>query len=74
MSMSTITVADKDQVLTSLTNGEPIVMRDAVLRPVSSQKRKKLLDNISHVEVQLGRLAKTCRDIRAEVLSLSVED
>ena len=69
-----VTVDDRDRVLESLQPGEAVTMKDAVLRPINSQKRKKLLDSVSHVEVQLGRLAKTCREIRAEVSSLTVEE
>lgn len=72
--VQTVLVDDHDRILETLSNGEPITMKDAALRPVNSQKRKKLLDNINHVEVQLARLAKTCRSIRAEVSSLTTED
>lgn len=70
----TLTVDDKDRVLDSLQSGDPITMKDAVFQPVESQKRKKLLADLNHIEVQLGRLAKTCREIRAEVLTLKTED
>lgn len=68
-----LTVSDPLGILGNLEHGEPVTMEDGVLRPVNSQKKKKLLADVTHVEAQLGRLAKTCRDIRAEVLSLTVE-
>lgn len=37
-------------------------------------KRDSVLRSIGHLEVQLGRLAKMCRDIRAEIQSLTVEN
>lgn len=71
--MNTGTISIK-QILPSLQNGEPVTMQDATLRPLNSQRRKILLANIAHVEAQLGRLAKAMRDIRAEVLNLTVEN
>lgn len=69
----TLTVKDTDNVLASLQNGDPVTMKDAVLMPIDSQKRKQLIATINHFEVQLGRLAKVARDMRAEILSLTVK-
>lgn len=69
-----LTVSDPESVFASLQNGEPVTVRDAVLQPISSQKRKKLIDNVNYFEAQLGRLQKMARDMRAEVLSLTVID
>ena len=67
-----VTVDDKENVLSSLRAGEPIVMKDAILRPISSQKRQKMIDNVSHLESQLGRLMKMAKEMRAEISSLTV--
>ena len=69
---STVTVSDNGNVLSSLQSGDPITMRDAVLQPISSQKRQKLLDNVAYLEAQCGRLQKMARDMRAEISSLEV--
>lgn len=69
-----VTVDDRDRVMESLQNGEPVTMKDSVLRPINSQKRKKLLDSITFFEAQLTRLQKQARDMRAEILSLTVSD
>ena len=63
-----VTVDDKENVLSSLRAGEPIV----ILRPISSQKRQKLMDNVNYFEAQLGRLMKMAKEMRAEISSLTV--
>jgi hypothetical protein len=67
-----VTVDDQGKVLSSLNSGEPIVMKDAILRPISSQKRQKLIDNVNYFEAQLGRLMKMAKEMRAEISSLTV--
>ena len=71
---SIVTVDDKGNVLSSLGAGEPIVMKDAILRPISSQKRQKLMDNVNYFEAQLGRLMKMAKEMRAEISSLTVAE
>lgn len=72
--MAHITIAnDPDNVLASLSTGEPLTMRDNQLVPINSQKRKKILDSVNHIQLQLGRLAKACDQLRADVMNLTVE-
>lgn len=54
-------------------SGIRIVKSRDTLRPVSSETRKKLLDNVDYLEAQAGRLVKMAKEMRAEIQSLTVE-
>jgi len=42
--------------------------------PIIPNRRDALLKTLDHLEAQAGRLMKMARDVRAEVLSLTIED
>ena len=69
----TVLVDDQERVLSVLPNGEPIIFKDNALQPISSLKKKKLMDNVNYFEAQLGRLAKMAREMRAEIASMTTE-
>ena len=69
----TVLVDDQEKVLSILPNCEPIIFKDNALQPISSLKKKKLMDNVNYFEAQLGRLAKMAREMRAEIASMTTE-
>lgn len=56
-------------VTPQINNGVRIVKSRATL----PDQKAKMMANLNHLEVQLGRLAQTCREMRAELLNLTVE-
>lgn len=49
-----------------INNGIRIVKSRAML----PDQKAKMMANLNHLEMQLGRLAQTCREMRAELLNL----
>ena len=52
---------------------QEIKIRKAVDRVIIPSRREALLRNIDYMEVQIGRLAKMARDMRAEILLLTTK-